>query len=247
MSKNQVFIISWPGQHANACIIANALEHVGADIFIVFSDPNPDLELSTNATVIRRDNQLYAGDKLQACMDAFNGEHLFVICADCTCDDWAAAIKAGIFALDSQDEIWVWAPNIHYSGYALKRSGIMNMPASECIAVAHTDTIVFGWRLPVVERIRSASLKENIYGWGIGWMASAFSYSQRKWVVIDPSIKVHHPKSRGYPSQAASAQRARFLMQLDPHEQLMCNLLNAKMLLNDFQNSKRENASTRNL
>jgi hypothetical protein len=243
MLKNQVFIISWAGQHENACFIAKELKSLAIDIYIIYSDPDPNFELTANVSIIRRDDKLYAGDKIQACIDAFSGEHLFIICADCTCDDWAAAIKNGVMTFENHNEIWIWAPNINYSGYDLERTEIMSLPSIDMIAVAHTDTIVFGWKSPVVERIKKSRLKENIYGWGIGWMAVAFTYSHRKWVVVEPRIKVSHPKSRGYESHAASLQRDRFLMQLDLNEKLMCNLLSSKMMLHDFYKNRKNHKS----
>ncbi len=231
MAADQVFIISWQGQHANACAIAQALESVDVDVFIVFSDPDPALALNTKATLLRRDNSGYAGDKIQACLDAFQGEHLLAICADCTCDDWGTAVKSGLAALRNHRDIWVWAPDIDYSGFGLERTRVMTMPAAGLVAVAHTDTIVFAWARPVVERLQRASLDSNPYGWGIGWMAVSFVYSQRKWAVVDPSIKVKHPKSRGYRTEDAAAQRDRFLMQLDPHERFISRLLGAHMAL----------------
>ena len=194
MPRNQVFIISWAGQHANACLIADALADANVDVYIVFSDPNPVLQLTTEATVIRRDDHLFAGDKLQACMEAFDGDHLFVICADCTCDDWVGAVKAGVTALADQEDVWIWAPHIHHSGYGLQRTAIMPLPHTGLTVVAHTDTIVFGWKKPVVERIRKSSLGDNLYGWGIGWMAIAFTYTQKNglWLILPSTYGTRH-------------------------------------------------------
>ncbi len=229
MADNQVFILSWLGQHQNACLIAKALESDEIDVHIVFSDPDPKLKLDTNATLLRRDNSGYAGDKFQACLDAFNGERLLVICADCTCDNWSEAVNSGFACLHSEPDIWVWAPDIEYSGFGLERAQVMNLATNGLVAVAHTDTIVFGWARPVVERLQQASLINNTYGWGVGWMAISFAYTQRKWAVVDPSIKVRHPKGRGYRTEDAAKQRSRFLMQLDPHELFICRLLSAHL------------------
>jgi len=231
VAVDQVFIVSWQGQHANACVIAQALECIDVDVFIVFSDPDPCLQLNTKATLLRRDDDGYAGDKFQACFDAFEGEHLFVICADSACDDWRAAVRSAVASFRANRDIWIWAPDIDYSGFDLNRTRVMTMPEGGLVAVAHTDTIVFAWACPVVDRLRRASLAGNKYGWGIGWMAVSFAYSHRKWAVVDPSIKVKHPKSRAYPTRDAATQRDIFLMQLDHHERWMCRLLDSHMTL----------------
>lgn len=225
----QIFIISWDGQHDNACSIAAALLNVGANVQIVFSDPNPLLDLNTTVVSNRRPNHLFFGDKFQACLDAFDADQMLVIHADCQCLDWPKLVFAAEAALKSQPKIWMWAPLIQYTGFGIERTRILDLRPSNLIAVAHTDTIVFAIARPVVERLRGATLVDNVFGWGIGWLASAFTYLNQHLVVVDPEISVSHPKSRAYPTQAAEAQREQYLKQLTISEALQCRLLSSHM------------------
>jgi hypothetical protein len=68
-----------------------------------------------------------------------------------------------------------------------------------------------------------------VFGWGVGWLAAAFTYSNQHLVVVDPEISVSHPKSRAFPTQAADAQREHYLKQLTISEALQCRLLSSHM------------------
>lgn len=45
-------------------------------------------------------------------------------------------------------------------------------------------------------------------------MAVAFAYANKMYAVVDESIRVSHPRPRGYPSRDAALQRDEFLKQL---------------------------------
>ena len=84
-----VFIISWAGQHDKAASIAGAVRGVAGKVSLVYSDPDPNLALEVDCSLIRRPDELFWGDKFRACLDAFDADLMLVIHADCKCEDWS--------------------------------------------------------------------------------------------------------------------------------------------------------------
>jgi hypothetical protein len=236
MNSNQIFIISWTGQHENAAAISKSLEFTDADIFIIYSDPNPDFSIDTRATLIRRDNNFYFGDKFQACLDNFTGDKMLLIHADCKCSDWPKLVQRGFQIVSDNPDIWIWSPRINYTGFNLEKTGILQHRVKDLFAVVHTDTILFCWNKSVVERLKHTNLKGNDYGWGIGWIAVAFAYANKGIAVIDSSIDVEHPKARGYETNDANKKRNEYLKQLTFREALFCRIFSSHMTVNSLAN-----------
>jgi len=235
----QVLIVSWSQQHRNAVLIADAVKGIARHISIVYSDPDPSLQLSTHADLIRRPDDLFFGDKFKACLDAYRSDLLLIIHADCTCGDWGALVKQCRLTMNANKRIGVWAPLINYTGFGVERTRIGDIPATSLSMVAHTDSIVFAMSQSVVHRLQAANYEQNVYGWGVGWLAVACAYANQTCAVVDRSIAVHHPRPRGYSSENAALQREAFLRQLFPEERIQHLLLQSHMRLMDVHNAAR--------
>lgn len=231
----QVFVISWKGLHGQACVIADALVQAGLAVVLVYSDPDDACQPETLAQTVRRSDDLFFGDKFQACLDHFSAQHMLLIHADCQCNDWAALAQRGLQVLSTMPRVWMWAPEIDYTGFGLERTRIMALASSDLVVAAHCDTIVFGIHQSVVKRLQTASLAENVYGWGVGWLAAAFAYAHQHCVVIDRSVQVKHPRARSYDSKLANTQRDRYLQQMSFEEKVQSSLLSSHMALNDVK------------
>ncbi len=242
MRDIQILIISWANQHQNAASIAVAVRSIVQDVAIVYSDPDPSLSIPAECPLIRRPDNLFFGDKFKACLDAYRSDLMLVIHADCTCDDWAGLVRKCRAAMSAYARIGVWAPLIDYTGFSLARTRIGEIPACGLSLVAHTDSIVFAMPRPVIERMQAAAYEQNVYGWGIGWLAVAHAYANRKYAVVDRSISVRHPRPRGYSSGDAAKQREEFLQQMLPEEVIQYRLLQSHMSLMDLQNAGRRMA-----
>jgi hypothetical protein len=243
MSSLQIYIISWKGMHPQAAHMAKALAAQGLSSVVVYSDPDDAVKPDTDARTIRRPDHLFFGDKFQACLDDFSGEHLLVMHADCDCQDWAQLAQRCHQVLSQDHKVWMWVPQIRYTGFGLERTRIMDLPHSSLVVAAHGDTIVFGLHRQVVERLKQSKLEDNVYGWGVGWLAAAYAYANQHCVVIDRSVQVAHPQSRGYDTAAANAQRDRYLQQTRFEEKVQLNLLSSHMALQDVKLSRRGSTS----
>ncbi len=229
--ETHIFIISWKGQHENASKIAHALAGSTRKVTIVYSDPDENVSPAGNFHTLRRPDELFFGDKFSACLTAFNSDVFILIHADCSTNDWRQLVEKCEKTLTENSLVGVWAPEIDYTGFDLKRTWIADTTIPEMKIVSHTDSIVFGLRSTIINRLKKADYRKNIHGWGIGSMAMAFAYTNKMYAVVDRSINVFHPQPRGYSSHDAGLQRDEFLKQLSTAELIQSRLLNSHMSL----------------
>lgn len=222
-------IISWRGRHADASRIARLVEPFSDRTSIIYSDPDPVTRPQGDHELIRRPDHLFFGDKFKASLDACSMEALLLIHADCHCDDWSALVRSCRQTLSRRPAIGVWSPLIDYTGYSLPRTRIADLSGSSLSIVAQTDAIILGLATPVIDRLKRADYSRNVYGWGIGWMSVCNAYANQMIAVVERSIRVGHPRPRGYPSEDAGRQREEFLLQLTLQERIQLLLLQSHM------------------
>lgn len=240
--KTDIFIISWFGQHENAVKIAGEVAGDGRRVTIVYSDPDDKLQLSCHCLTLRRPNNLYFGDKLRACLSEFDADVFLLIHADCTSDSWQAVVSQCERTFMENPRVAIWSPEIDYSWYNLDKIWVADTRVAQFKIVAHTDSIVWGLRPGVVERLKKADYNKNIYGWGAASMAAAFAFANKMYAALDCSVKVYHPSPRGYPTDAAARQRLEFLNQLTEPEFIQLTLLQSHMAA---QRMKRQESAGR--
>lgn len=234
MPSLHLFVISWAGQHDNAAFIAGRAQGVSDKVSIVYSDPDPDFTLPVDCELIKRPNSLFWADKFQACLDAFHSDFLLVIHADCQCGDWAGLIRKSREAMVHMSDIGVWSPHIDGTYFSVDKTYICDIQGTSLCAVALTDGIVFSLSSSVVSRMRLASYETNIYGWGIDELFCANAFTCGQYVVVDKSIKVGHPVSRGYKGRQAAEMRNDFYRQFMPGERIQLALLRSHIEKNSL-------------
>lgn len=220
-----VFVISWKGQHENALHVAAEAGRACDRVTLVYSDPDPELNLQASCQVLRRPDELFWGDKFKACLEAFAEDLMLVIQADATCGDWSRLVHTCQNTLGRSPQFGVWAPLIDWTPYSPKITQVGVLGKSPLAAVVQTDGIVMGMQKAVVDRLKKADLSQNVYGWGIDQMAVAYCYANQMIAVVDQSLPVHHPKTRGYPSEEAGIQWREFLNQLTVLEKIHHQIL----------------------
>ena len=227
MTILHAYIISWKGQHQSAIAIAEVISKVADITTITYSDPDDNYTPSTESSVnfLKRSDALFWGDKFKSSLDDFKEDLMLIIHADCTCSDWGSLVQTCKSSMERFQNIGLWAPHIDYTPHNLLRTLIGEINGTSLAIVAQTDAIVFCISKVVAERLRLASYESNVYGWGFDTMAAAFAYSNKLIAVADKSQVVTHPKSRGYPAQAAQQQCTQFLSQLNLYESIQNKLL----------------------
>jgi hypothetical protein len=229
-----VFVISWDGKHDNAERIIKAVASQSNFVSVVYSDPDSTLSPVFSCPSIRRPNDLFFGDKFQACIDSCNADILLIICADCNCEGWSEVPERCRRAIEQISDIGVWAPLIDFTDWCLDRTEIDRIPNSPFSIVAQTDTIVFGLTRRIANRMREADLQANVYGWGIDSMFNSYTYSVGMISVVDRNVIVTHPSKTEYSFQAATIQQIDFLKQLTYAERTQSCLLDAVVRLRDI-------------
>lgn len=232
MDGIHVFIISWKGQHDRAAHIAQSLSDRLNKISIVYSDPD-EVDFSTlTCQLIRRDNALFWSDKFTACLDYCNPDDIMlVIHADCSCEDWGQLLAKCRDAYDRIDDIAIWSPKLRGTPWRLERTRLRRIDGSDCIMVAQTDGLVFSLSPAITQRMRDADYSQNILGHGIDWLFICAAYARDQIAVVDESILVRHPLSRGYSTHEARAQKIAFLEQHLTTEELAAHVRLRRLML----------------
>jgi len=220
----QVFIISWKGQHKNATIIYNQIHALQVPVKIVFSDPDKSFNFPNEINIIRRENHLFWGDKFKACMEFADFKNTLIIHADCIFENWGDLIIKYSQAIENIKQLAVYAPAVDFSSFPVNKTKLMRLNPI-FTSVCFIDCIVFGISAEVIKRMKLLDYDQNIYGWGIGQIIAAFSVVNNKLLVIDNSMIIKHPKSRGYPTKEALDQMSIFLKQATNAERAYINLL----------------------
>lgn len=227
------FVISWFGRHDNAEKIAREVSGTSDSVTVIYSDPDNIEPTKFSCPAIRRPNDLFFGDKFQACIDSCEADILLLIHADCESDDWSEVPEHCRRAVAQNPDIGVWAPLIDFTDWSLDRTEIRKIPNSPLSIVAQTDAVVFGLTRNIVDRMRKANLRSNNYGWGTDFMFNYYTYSIGKISVVDGGLLVRHPRGTEYSDEAATAQLVEFLQQLTPAERNQSTLLDAVVRLRD--------------
>ncbi len=219
-SNIHAFVVSWAGKHANSIDIAEKIEKCVSRTTIIYSDPDGEMSLQTSCEAVRVPNDWFWGRKFKVCLDLCESDLMIVIQGDVNCNNWDAAIVKCAQSFGSNERIGVYAPMVDYAYFDLNKTFIERLNDSSLSIVALVDGIVFAISRPVVNRLKNLSYDDNKYGWGILWAAVSYAYSNGLIAVLDDSVKVSHPESRGYDSEVAYQQMILFLQQLSFDERV---------------------------
>ncbi|MDD5364450.1 MAG: hypothetical protein PHR30_03860 [Gallionellaceae bacterium] len=206
--------------------IARTLAGSVERISMVYSDPDPHLSLDAPCELIRTPNELFWANKFKHCVDACDADILLVIHGDTSCDSWPGLVASARKTFSRFRNIGAWAPYVDGTQFTPEVTQIGAIAASSLKVVVVNDGIVFAISRPVVNRMRSINYEENIYGWGISYMISAYCYDNKLMAVLDSGLLVRHPKERGYDSSKANEMMVKFMHQLAPSEYLQFQMIN---------------------
>ena len=225
LNKPKIFIISWRGQHENAEFIANKLITFSPNVYIVYSDPDNSFSPSAPCHLIKRPNNLFWEDKFKNCLDLCNDQPMMVIHADCQCDNWENLVKRYFSAREKIKNLGVWAPYIRGTYYTLEKSEVFGYGNDGLRVAALTDGIVFALSTELVKRMKLVKYGDNPIGWGIDLLFCSAAYTFHQLIIIDNTVLVDHPKSRGYKTEEAVTGMNKFFSQFYIQELIQCKLL----------------------
>lgn len=217
------FVISWSGWDAVAAAIARELAtHVDV-LTVIHSDPSGNAPPESEGWEIVPDSHFY-GLKFRRSLDLFAGDVMLQVQADTVCADWPGLVAAARHAFVTHPAVGVWSPDVNFTPMPTR---LTTLAATEgpLRHVAIIDGIVWALSAAVCARLTAFDYTRNNVGWGIDWAASAFAHASGREVLVDTSITVEHPMSRGYATESALDQLEVFLEGLDDHERAMRALI----------------------
>ncbi|PZX13477.1 hypothetical protein LX81_03262 [Palleronia aestuarii] len=210
-------VISWAGRGAEAQAIAAALGPAVERLTVIYSNHEGVPETGAGDWVgVPQD--WYYGRKFAESLRRHRGEALMLqVQADAGSPDWPGLVDRLRAAHAACPDLGVWAPEVHVSPYRLQ-TALLGRRSGALHDAAQTDGVVWALSRPVLDRLAALDYAGNDLGWGIDWTAFAIARSRGHAVLCDTGLTVSHPPARGYSENAAEAQMAWFLAQLDPAE-----------------------------
>lgn len=209
------FIISWTGQEANALDLSAAIHSYVDRLTVIYSDSDQTHRHGFGEWV-RVSNDWFFGKKFAECIKLFSGDIFFQIQADASFSRWDAIIENCRNA--HKGNVGVWAPDINFTPWTSDIVKLFDGPTRTTAHVMQTDGIVWSLDKRVVNRLAKLNLEQNNLGWGIDWVAIAFSYVSQMQVLRECAFTVSHPRGSGYSGAQAQDQMALFFQQLSTPE-----------------------------
>jgi hypothetical protein len=163
---------------------------------------------------VHLDDSAYFSAQWNNALAAFEGDVLFHMQADARCDELERLLERATPLL-ARGDIGVYEPNVDFTVYRYDRSRLEKL-GEQTFVVPITDQTCWLVTAGVLRDLPPVELHLNRYGWGISAAVAAVCRLQGKLCVRDYEIAVAHPKTRGYPSDVAAAQRDAYLASLGP-------------------------------
>ena len=232
-----VAIVSWDGMFPAAHKIATALEIVGGPVTTIYSNASGQPETGPGRWIGVPQSD-YFGRKLARVLDSVAPDQaMLLIQADARCDDWPGLVRRCKAVLARDPGIGIWSPKIDNTAFPTMLASLGRRSDDGLIEVMQTDAIVLGMVPSVVDRLRTLDFGANNLGWGVDWAAICAARTHDLVAVSDVSVKVAHPKSRGYETTQAEQGMRAFLDQLTPEERVIKDGYNARLAARIAQNS----------
>lgn len=223
-----VCIISWGDKGLNAARIAAALESRVAQLSVVYSNPAEAPESGAGIWHQMPNSAFFGAKFAKALAQTPDGHALLLIHADTDFPDWPQLLARCTAAFARFDDLALWSPDFTFTPWRTALVRLFDQPdAPGLVSVIQTDGIITAFSPATVDRLRALDLTDNPLGWGIDWAAVAFAYANGHRVLRDISLRVTHPKSRGYTGAIAARDMAASMAQLTHAERVQIALLRA--------------------
>ena len=222
-------VISWEGFGEKARAIAQALEGAVERITVIYSNKAGTPE-NGPGTWVQVPQSCYFGAKFQTSLDLVDDtETMLQIQADAHSDDWPALAAACRQCFAQHGNIGIWTPDINWTPWPSEVVGRGLVWQTNLLMVDQTDGIVWAIHPTLYPALRALDYTRNNLGWGIDWIALLETRKLNKMAVRDLSIKVQHPKTRGYHNAEAAQHMKNFIGQLVVQDQLAILALHDKL------------------
>lgn len=214
-----------------AYAIAKDLSEFADRITVVYSN-SYDTDEAGPGRWIKTSQAKYFGPKFRLLLDQVPEDAaLLLIQADAKCDDWRGLYQRCVTAFRQEGNLGLWSPSMTNTPFTTAVVATRRLMTEGLVEALQCDAIVLGLDAKVLNRLRQFDYTANNLGWGIDWAAISFAATQGLIVSRDLSVRVLHPKDRGYSSAEAEVQMYRFLLQLTPEERIHFEDVNQRIHL----------------
>jgi hypothetical protein len=203
------FIFNWKGQFENARRTEAQLLEIFGRVIVINSDDE-----NTRPGWVDIGDECYFAAQFFKALELFDGDILLHVQADASYDNWQAVVNDARTYF--HEYRWgLFAPNVDFTNWNSARADVQSglFQQSYLRLVACTDCTCWFIHRDMVEQLlarKDALFFDNKYGMGIDITLSALSYLNGRPVVRDYSHTIAHPRSRGYNTEEARAELARF-------------------------------------
>lgn len=218
-----VGLVSWAGQRDAALKIANALVASADRLTVIYSNPEEQPEEGPG-TWIQIANDKFFGPKFKALADHVTEDIFLLIQADADYPDWPALAQACRAAFERDRTLGYWAPEVRVSPFTPEIVRIRALDAAR-IECTNLDAIVCAFDREVYQTLKQYPFEENNLGWGVDMAAAAAAVLAERRVVMDQSLQVAHPQSRGYEGTEAETQKNQLIATLPARQQAVMRLI----------------------
>ncbi|MBD8078941.1 hypothetical protein [Cellulosimicrobium arenosum] len=221
MTEIDAFIIAWTGRGESARTVATAIEPVVRSLTVVYSNQDDERWDGPGEWVAVPDDWFYGpkfAETLRRQLERDDPGVMLQVQADATCEDWPALVTRCAETFGSRERLAVWAPDVSFTPLPLRVTHLADA-GQHLHHVALVDGIVWALSADAVVRLARHDYGINNVGWGIDWAAACYARATGREVLLDSTVHVTHPASRGYRTDDAEKQMETFLDQLDDDEQ----------------------------
>lgn len=213
------FIISWPGFEAKAREIEEHISQQPGKVNVIHSrGDSGDFEVPPHWVILP--NDAFYGAKFFKSLELCSGEIMLQIQADAHCDDWPEVIRRCRLAFGGNPDLGLWAPLVDWTPWSIARTFLEKPKKGLPVRVSMVDGIVWALGVKTLERMKQIDFSMNPLGRGIDLAAASFAMAHGFDAVVDPRVKVAHPRGSGSSETDANQQLEIFLAQLSAPERL---------------------------
>lgn len=209
----QAFVFNWKGKAPQARRLEEAIRP-WAEVAVVNSDD--DLR-DAEPHWVHLDDSAYFFAQWNKALELFDADLLFHVQADA---EIPPAELERLFRrardLFETYPLGVLEPNLDYCSPQYEAAHLPRIEG-ELRRVPSTDCTCWFVAGSVVRAFPRLDRSVNKYGWGVSTTVAALARRQGRWCARDYSFLVHHPRGRGYSSDAADAARLEYLRRLEPN------------------------------
>jgi hypothetical protein len=208
--KIQAFIFNWKGHEKGAIALENNLAPL-VPVTVINSD---ETLRAKNSRWCHLTETAYFSEQWNTATGKFDADVIWHVQADAGIADPKRMLARATLMFDNPI-VGIYEPFVDFTDirYDLTK---LRMIAPSLYQVPLTDCTCWFIAGSVLRAFPRIDIAQNRFGWGVPAVMAAIAMLQGKICLRDHSLRVDHPRGRGYSSEVALAQRLQYVQSLPP-------------------------------